>query len=305
MPIKVQDSLPAVEQMENENIFVMTETVACHQDIRPLKIGVVNLMPTKITTETQLIRLMSNSPLQVDLDFIKMRSHNSKNTSVKHLDKFYVDFDEIKNQKYDGLIITGAPVETMPFEEVDYWEELCEIMEWSKTNVTSTFHICWAAQAGLYYHYGIQKHPLAHKITGIFSHDVKRPTAKLVRGFDDTFCAPHSRNTTVLRDDIDAVPELEILSESEEAGVYLVFTKAGKQIFVMGHPEYDQFTLHDEYMRDREKEIFDTMPQHYYPDDDYRQTPHMSWRSHANLLYCNWLNYFVYQLTPYNINEIQ
>ncbi len=305
MPIKVQDSLPAVEQMENENIFVMTETVACHQDIRPLKIGVVNLMPTKITTETQLIRLMSNSPLQVDLDFIKMRSHNSKNTSVKHLDKFYVTFDEIKSQKYDGLIITGAPVETLAFEDVDYWEELCQIMEWSKTNVTSTFHICWAAQAGLYYHYGIQKHAMDQKVTGIFPHHVNRTTAKLVRGFDDVFYAPHSRHTEVRRADIAAVPELEILAESEEAGVYLIFTKAGKQIFVMGHPEYDRLTLHKEYQRDLKKGMDIVMPKHYYPNDDSTKKPLMKWRSHANLLYCNWLNYFVYQLTPYNLNDIQ
>jgi len=305
VPIKIPDSLPAVGQMENENIFVMTETVACHQDIRPLKIGIVNLMPTKITTETQLIRLMSNSPLQVDLDFIKMRSHNSKNTSVKHLEKFYVTFDEIKNQKYDGLIITGAPVETLEFEEVDYWEELCEIMEWTKTNVTSTFHVCWAGQAALYYHYGIKKYCMPKKTTGIFPHQVNRATSKLVRGFDDVFYAPHSRNTTILKEDVEKVPELEILAESEEAGVYIVYTKAGKQIFVMGHPEYEKFTLHEEYERDCEKGIFDTMPRHYYHNDDPQKEPIMNWRAHANLLYCNWLNYFVYQLTPYNIEEIK
>jgi homoserine O-succinyltransferase len=305
MPIKIPDALPAAKQMENENIFVMTETMAAHQDIRPLKIAIVNLMPTKISTETQLIRLMSNSPLQVDVDFVCMHSHDSKNTPLQHLETFYTTYDEIKKNKYDGAIITGAPVENLPFEEVDYWKELCEIMEWTKTNVTSTFHICWAAQAGLYYHYGIEKHPLPEKLSGIFAHDVKRPTAKLMRGFDDCFYAPHSRYTTVDKEDILKVPELEILSESEQAGVYIVFTKAGKQIFVTGHSEYEQYTLHDEYMRDLKKGIPIKMPEHYYPGNDPSQPPVVSWRSHANLLYCNWLNYFVYQMTPYDIETIQ
>ena len=305
MPIKIPDALPAARQMENENIFVMTETMAAHQDIRPLKIAIVNLMPTKIATETQLIRLMSNSPLQVDVDFVRMHSHDSKNTPVQHLDMFYTTYDEIKKNKYDGAIITGAPVENLPFEEVDYWKELCEIMEWTKTNVTSTFHICWAAQAGLYYHYGIQKKPLPEKLSGIFAHDVKRPTAKLMRGFDDCFYAPHSRYTTVDKEDILKVPELEILSESEEAGVYIVFTKAGKRIFVTGHSEYEQYTLHEEYMRDLKKGLSIEMPKHYYPGNDPSKPPVVSWRSHANLLYCNWLNYFVYQMTPYDIDTIQ
>ena len=305
MPIKIQDGLPAVSQLESENIFVMTETVAMHQDIRPLQLVFVNLMPTKIATETQILRYLSNSPLQVDVEFVHMSSHQSTHTAEEHLLTFYKTFDQIRHRKFDGMIITGAPVEHMEFEQVDYWEELCEIMEWSKTNVTSTFHICWGAQAGLYYHYGIQKHPLDKKMFGVFEHGVNRTTAKLMRGFDSSFYVPHSRHTTVLREDIEKVPELEILSESEEAGVYIVFTKAGKQIFVTGHSEYDADTLHKEYTRDVDKGLKIDVPKNYYPNDDPSKPPMMRWRSHASLIYSNWLNYFVYQITPYNINEIQ
>lgn len=304
MPIKIPDKLPAVSQLESENIFVMTETVAARQDIRPLQLMFVNLMPKKITTETQILRYLSNSPLQVEIEFIHMKSHVSKHTSKEHLVKFYKTFDKVRHRKFDGMIITGAPVENLPFEEVDYWDELCEIMEWSKTHVTSTFHICWGAQAGLYYHYGIKKHPLEKKMFGVFEHGVNRTTSKLMRGFDSSFYVPHSRHTTVLRADIEKVPALEILSESEEAGVYIVFTKAGKQIFVTGHSEYDANTLHEEYMRDREKGIDIDVPKNYYPGDDPAKPPMMRWRSHASLLYANWLNYFVYQITPYNIDEI-
>ncbi len=305
MPIKIQDGLPAVAQLESENIFVMTETVAMHQDIRPLQLVFVNLMPTKVVTETQILRYLSNSPLQVDVEFVHMSTHHSTHTAQEHLLTFYKTFDQIRDRKFDGMIITGAPVENMAFEEVDYWEELCEIMEWSKTNVTSTFHICWGAQAGLYYHYGIQKQPLDKKMFGVFEHGVNRPTAKLMRGFDSSFYVPHSRHTTVLREDIEKVPELEILSESPEAGVYIVFTKAGKQIFVTGHSEYDADTLHKEYMRDVDKGLPIDVPKNYYPDDDPTKPPMMRWRSHASLIYANWLNYFVYQITPYNIEEIQ
>ena len=304
MPIKIPDKLPAVTQLESENIFVMTETVAARQDIRPLQLMFVNLMPKKITTETQILRYLSNSPLQVEIEFVHMKSHVSKNTAKEHLVKFYKTFDDVKYRKFDGMIITGAPVENLPFEEVDYWDELCEIMEWSKTHVTSTFHICWGAQAGLYYHYGIKKHPLEKKMFGVFEHGVNRTTSKLMRGFDSSFYVPHSRHTTVLREDIEKVPALEILSESEEAGVYIVFTKAGKQIFVTGHSEYDANTLHEEYMRDREKGLDIDVPKNYYPGDDPAKPPMMRWRSHASLLYANWLNYFVYQITPYNIDEI-
>ncbi len=304
MPIKIPDKLPAVSQLESENIFVMTETVAAKQDIRPLQLMFVNLMPKKITTETQILRYLSNSPLQVEVEFVHMRSHVSKNTSKEHLVTFYKTFDDVKHRKFDGMIITGAPVENLPFEAVDYWDELCLIMEWSKTHVTSTFHICWGAQAGLYYHYGVKKHPLEEKMFGVFEHGVNRTTSKLMRGFDSSFYVPHSRHTTVLREDIEKVPELEILSESDEAGVYIVFTKAGKQIFVTGHSEYDANTLHDEYMRDRNKGLDIAVPKNYYPNDDPERPPMMRWRSHASLLYANWLNYFVYQITPYNIDEI-
>ncbi len=305
MPIKIPNRLPAVKRLESENIFVMTETRAVKQDIRPLRLMFVNLMPTKITTETQILRYLSNTPLQIEIDFVHMKSHESKNTTKEHLLTFYKTFDQVKEKKFDGMIITGAPVENMEFEEVDYWDELCEIMEWSKSHVTSTFHICWGAQAGLYYHYGIKKHPLKEKMFGVFEHNVNRTTSKLMRGFDSSFYVPHSRHTTILREDIEKVPKLEILSESNEAGVYIVFTKAGKQIFVTGHSEYDANTLHDEYMRDIEKGLDINIPKNYYPNDDVTKSPMMRWRSHASLLYSNWLNYFVYQITPYNIDEIK
>lgn len=305
MPIKVTDKLPATKQLRNENIFVMSETKAMHQDIRPLKIAIVNLMPTKITTETQLLRLLSNTPLQVEPDLITMKSHESKNTSFEHLESFYKTFDEIKDKKYDGMIITGAPVENYNFEDVDYWEELKSIMEWSKTHVTSTLHICWAAQAGLYYHYGIPKYSLKEKCSGVFLHKVNRKTAKLVRGFDNEFYAPHSRYTEVKAEDIKKIKELEILAESDEAGVYIVFSKGGRRIFVTGHSEYDATTLAKEYERDVNKGINPQIPKNYFPNDNPKKTPIVRWRSHANLLFSNWLNYFVYQITPYDIDTIK
>lgn len=305
MPIKVTDKLPATKQLRNENIFVMSETKAMHQDIRPLKIAIVNLMPTKITTETQLLRLLSNTPLQVEPDLIAMKSHESKNTSYEHLSSFYKSFDDIKGNKYDGMIITGAPVENLNFEEVDYWEELKEIMEWSTTHVTSTLHICWAAQAGLYYHYGIPKYSLKEKCSGVFLHKVNRKTAKLVRGFDSQFYAPHSRYTEVRAEDIKQIKELEILADSEEAGVYIVFSKGGRRIFVTGHSEYDANTLADEYNRDLQKGINPKIPKNYFPDDNPKKTPIVRWKSHASLLFSNWLNYFVYQITPYDIDSIK
>ncbi len=305
LPIRIPDKLPATKELRAENIFVMSETKAMHQDIRPLKIVIVNLMPTKITTETQLLRLLSNSPLQVEIDFLQMDSHTSKNTSQEHLSQFYKTFGEIENQKYDGMIITGAPVENMEFEEVDYWEELTRIMEWSKTHVTSTFHICWAAQAGLYYHYGVPKYPLPKKCSGVFEHRVNRRTSKLVRGFDPAFYAPHSRHTEVRAEDIKKVKGLEILAESEDAGVYIVSTNGGRKIFVMGHSEYDETTLKDEYFRDLDKGMNPEVPCNYFPNNNPKKRPVMRWRSHASLLFSNWLNYFVYQITPYDIETIR
>ncbi len=305
MPIKIPNELPAVQTLTGENIFVMTETRAITQDIRPLRILLLNLMPTKIDTETQISRLLSNSPLQVELELIHTSTHKSKNTSEEHLLAFYKTFDQVKNQKFDGLIITGAPVEKMPFEEVTYWQELCEIMEWSKHNVHSTFHICWGAQAGLYYHYGIQKYPLDKKVFGVFEHNVDYRECTLLRGFDDTFMAPHSRHTTVRREDIEAVPGLKVLASSPEAGVYAVKSGENKQIFVMGHSEYDARTLEKEYLRDKNAGLPIEVPKNYYPDDDDTKDPKVTWRSHASLLFSNWLNYFVYQTTPYNIGAIK
>lgn len=304
MPIKVADRLPATKQLRAENIFVMSEKKAMHQDIRPLKIAIVNLMPTKIATETQLLRLLSNSPLQVEIDLIKMKSHDSKNTPHEHLENFYKKFEDIKHLRYDGMIITGAPVENLDFCEVDYWEELVEIMEWTKTHVTSTFHICWAAQAGLYYHYNVPKYPLNKKCSGVYLHKVNRDTAKLVRGFDKYFYAPHSRHTEVRAEDIKKVKELELLAESEEAGVYIVFTKGGRQIFVTGHSEYDADTLKNEYERDLGRGLNPQIPKNYYPEDNPKKKPIVKWRSHASLLFSNWLNYYVYQITPYDIDSI-
>ena len=305
MPIKIADKLPATKQLSKENIFVMTEKRAARQDIRPLKIAIVNQMPEKIKTETQLLRLLSNSPLQVEVDLIQMSSHTSKNTSEEHLSAFYKEFGDIKNSKYDGMIITGAPVENIAFEEVDYWQELSEIMEWSKTHVTSTLHICWAAQAGLYYHYNIPKYPLPEKCSGVFRHKVRRTTAKLVRGFDNVFYAPHSRHTEVRAEDIQKVSELEILADSSEAGVYIVTTKKGRQIFVMGHSEYDADTLKNEYLRDLDKGLNPKIPANYFLNNNPKNKPVIRWRSHAHLLFANWLNYFVYQITPYNIDDIK
>ena len=304
MPIRIPNDLPAAEVLKQENIFVMTHTRAVTQDIRPLEIVVLNLMPTKIVTETQLTRLLGNTPLQVHLELMHMSSHRSKNVSQEHLLAFYKTFDEIKDRKFDGMVITGAPVELMEFEDVDYWEELCQIMEWSKTHVHSTFHICWGAQAGLYYHYGIGKQTLPEKLFGVFPHKADYKRAILLRGFDDTFYVPHSRHTSVRREDIEAVPELKILASSEEAGVYAVMNKEGHQIFITGHAEYDPLTLQTEYLRDKNQGKPIDVPKYYYPDDDDTREPIVRWRGHANLLFSNWLNYFVYQTTPYDIMNI-
>ena len=301
MPIRVQNDLPVKEILEQENIFVMDEHRAMHQDIRPIKIGLLNLMPLKEDTELQILRSLSNTPLQVDVVFVNVSSHKSKNTSTSHLNKFYVSFEEIKDQRFDGFIITGAPVEQMPFEGVDYWEELKEIMEWTKTHVTSTMHLCWGAQAGLYYHYGIEKVQLDEKVFGVFEHRVKNRKTPLVRGFDDVFYAPHSRHTTVPTEAIESEEQLIILAESEEAGVFLTMSLDGKQIFVMGHPEYDRVTLNNEYMRDKNKGLEISLPKNYYPDDNFENRPLLTWRSHANNLYTNWVNYYVYQVTPYDL----
>lgn len=301
MPIKTQNDLPAKGILENENIFVVDENRALHQDIRPLQIGILNLMPVKQDTELQLLRALSNTPLQVDITFMKMNSHRSLNTSMNHLNKFYRTFDELKKNRYDGLIITGAPVEQIAFEQVDYWEELCEIMEWSKANVTSTLHICWGAQAGLYYHFGLNKELLPEKLSGVYAHQVMNRKIPLVRGFDDFFLMPHSRHTTVPAKAIHGCESLTVLAESEEAGVLLCMTGEGKQIFVMGHPEYDRMTLHNEYERDREKGLPVPVPKNYYPKDDPSERPMMQWRSHSNILYTNWLNYYVYQTTPFDL----
>ncbi len=304
MPIKIPNDLPATKTLGEENIFVITETRAITQDIRPLHILILNLMPTKIVTETQLARILGNTPLQVELDFLQTATHKSTHTSQEHMIAFYKTFDEIKNRKFDGMIITGAPVEHLEFEDVNYWEELCEIMEWSKTHVTSTFHICWGAQAGLYYHYGIKKYPLDKKMFGIFKHTIEYKNSILFRGVDDEFFAPHSRHTTVLREDIEKVPELRILASSEMAGVYAVSTDMGKQIFITGHSEYDADTLQKEYLRDKNAGLEIEIPYNYFPDDDDTKKPLNVWRSHANLLFSNWLNYYVYQTTPYDINAI-
>ena len=305
MPIKIPNLLPATQVLLKENIFVMTETRAMTQDIRPLKILMLNLMPQKIATETQIARLIGNTPLQVELELLQTATHKSTHTAAEHMLAFYKTFDEVKHNKYDGMIITGAPVEHMEFEEVDYWEELCEIMEWSKTHVTSTFHICWGAQAGLYYHYGVKKYTLDKKLFGVFEHTLDYKQSILFRGFDDTFVVPHSRHTESRREDIEAVPELKILASSEEAGVFVCSTDKGRQIFVTGHSEYDRDTLKNEYLRDKNAGLPIDLPKNYFPDDDDTKEPIVKWRSCGNLLYTNWLNYFVYQSTPYNIEEIE
>ena len=304
MPIRIPNDLPAAGTLQQENIFVMTANRAVQQDIRPLEIVVLNLMPTKIATETQFSRLLGNTPLQVNLELMHTTSHTSKNVAQEHLLSFYKSFDELKHRKFDGMVITGAPVEHLAFEDVDYWPELCRIMEWSKTNVHSTFHICWGAQAGLYYHYGIQKHELSEKLFGVFRHTADYKRSILLRGFDDVFWAPHSRHTTVLREDIEAVPDLKILASSEKAGVYAVMNDRGRQIFVTGHSEYDPDTLRTEYMRDKNLGLPIHVPENYFPDDDDTRDPIVRWRGHANLLFSNWLNYFVYQTTPYDIMSI-
>ena len=304
MPIRIPNDLPAAEVLQQENIFVMTQTRATTQDIRPLEIVVLNLMPTKIVTETQLTRLLGNTPLQVHLELMHTTSHRAKNVAQEHLLTFYKSFEELKDRKFDGMVITGAPVEHMEFEDVDYWEELCQIMEWSKTHVHSTFHICWGAQAGLYYHYGINKRALRSKLFGVYPHTADYKRSILLRGFDDTFYVPHSRHTTVLREDIEAVPGLKILASSEEAGVYAVMNKEGHQIFITGHAEYDPLTLQSEYLRDKNLGKHIHVPENYYPGDDDTKDPIVRWRGHANLLFSNWLNYFVYQTTPYDIMTI-
>lgn len=301
MPIRVQNNLPVKEILEEENIFVMDEHRAMHQDIRPIRIGLLNLMPLKEETELQILRSLSNTPIQVDVVFVHVASHQSKNTATSHLNKFYVTFEEIKKEKFDGFIITGAPVEQMPFEEVDYWEELKQIMEWTKTNVTSTLHLCWGAQAGLYYHYGIDKVQLDEKLFGVFRHKVLNRKIPLVRGFDDVFLAPHSRHTDVPIEKIRADERLMILAESEKAGAFLTMADDGRQIFVMGHPEYDRITLDKEYKRDKDKGLPIKMPENYYENDDDTTKPLLTWRATANNLYTNWLNYYVYQVTPYDM----
>ena len=305
MPIKIPNELPAVKTLEDENIFVMTERRAITQDIRPLKILILNLMPTKVDTETQLSRLLGNTPLQVEIELIHTSSYHSKNVSEEHLLAFYKEFSDVKDRNFDGMIITGAPVEKMPFREVEYWEELSEIMEWSKTHVHSTLHICWGAQAGLYYHYGVNKEMLPEKLSGVYLHTVDYKRSILFRGFDDTFLVPHSRYTTVRREDIEKNPELRILASSEKAGVYAIATKGGKQIFLTGHSEYDATTLKKEYVRDKNAGLSPKIPENYFPDDDDTREPQLTWRAHATLLFTNWLNYFVYQTTPYDINEIK
>jgi homoserine O-succinyltransferase/O-acetyltransferase len=305
MPLNIPDQLPAVEILQEENIFVMRETTAIHQDIRPLRIVILNLMPVKTTTETHILRLLSNSPLQVEVTLLHTHDHTSSHTSINHLKSFYKTFKQIHNQKFDGMIITGAPIEHLKFEEVDYWDELKEIMDWARHHVTSTMFICWGAQAGLYHYYKIPKYPLPKKMFGVFTHQVNNPRIPLVRGFDEEFLAPHSRHTEVRRSDIDKIPDLEIIAESTVAGVYMVKNKGGRQIFITGHSEYDPDTLKEEYERDLRKGLPIDIPVNYFPANDPSRPPMARWKSHANLLYYNWLNYYVYQITPYNINDIE
>ncbi|MCQ2405730.1 MAG: homoserine O-succinyltransferase [Oscillospiraceae bacterium] len=306
MPIKIPNQLPAAKVLTGENIFIMDETRAAKQDIRPLQILLLNLMPTKIETETQLARIIGNTPIQVEMELLQTATHQSRNTSSEHMLKFYTTFDEIKHRNFDGMIITGAPVEKMPFEEVEYWPELCEIMEWTKSHVQSTFHICWGAQAGLYYHYGIQKRPLPKKLSGVFPHEVVRRSSMLMRGFDDVFMVPHSRNTTVDIEDVKACDKLKILAVSEKAGLYACATDGGRQVFITGHSEYDADTIAKEYVRDMAQDPEHTdLPYNYFTDDDPSKPPRVTWRSHANLIYQNWINYYVYQSTPYNLEDIE
>ncbi len=305
MPVRVPVSLPAVEALKTENIFVIDEQRASSQDIRPLRIAILNLMPLKIMTETDLLRLLSNTPLQIELDFIDTDSHVCKNTPREHIETFYKSFDDIRHNNYDGFIVTGAPVEKVDFDEVDYWDELCDIFEWAKTHVTSTLYICWAAFAGLFYHYGVPKHVIEHKISGVFKHHILDPMNPIFRGFDDEFFVPHSRFSEVRRTDIEKVPELSIISESDDAGVYVVMARGGREFFITGHSEYSPRTLDFEYNRDLDKGMNPSIPTNYYKNDDPTQEPIVRWRSHANLLFTNWLNYFVYQETPYDIRDIK
>ena len=304
MPIKIQDGLPAADILTKENIFVMTETRAVTQDIRPLKIVILNLMPLKKNTEVHLLRLLSNSALQVEVDLIHTATYESKNTAQDHLSAFYKTFNQVKGNKYDGMIITGAPVETMDFEHVNYWPEIEDILKWTESNVTTTLHICWGAQAGLYYHYGVPKHPVENKISGVFEHNVLNNKEAIIRGFDDKFLAPHSRHTEIRREDIEKIDDLDIISESDEAGIYIVMARQGRQIFVTGHSEYDPLTLKDEFVRDSKKGMDPVIPKNYFPNDNPSEHPKVSWRSHAHLLFANWLNYYVYQMTPYNLEDI-
>ena len=301
MPIKLDNKLPALDVLRSENVFIMDENRASSQDIRPMEVLILNLMPTKEVTETQLLRLLANTPLQINVEFLYMASHKSKNTHAEHMETFYKTFDEIKDKYYDGLIVTGAPVEQMPFEEVDYWQELTEIMEWTKTNVTSTLHLCWGAQAGIYYHYGINKKALPKKLSGVYRHRVRNRKIPLVRGFDDVFMAPHSRHTEVPQELLEKDDRIMILADSLQAGVFMCMAKEGRQIFVMGHPEYDRMTLDSEYKRDISRGLNPQIPENYYPDDDSENKPVLTWRAHANNLYTNWLNYYVYQVTPYDL----
>lgn len=305
MPLRLPDRLPAIEILKKENIFVMDNSRATSQDIRPLRIVILNLMPLKITTETDLVRLLSNTPLQMEIYFMKLKSHTSKNTPIEHMMMFYKDFDVLKDEKFDGMIITGAPIEHLDFENVNYWEEISQIFSWANTHVTSTMYICWAAQAGLYYHYGIPKHQLQKKMFGIFRQYTLNPQLPIFRGFDDSFCMPHSRHTEVRRDDIVKHKELEIVAESDESGVSIVMARGGRQIFVTGHMEYSPYTLDQEYRRDKDKRDDVEMPKNYYIDNNPHKPPHVTWRAHANLMFSNWINYYIYQETPYNINDIK
>ena len=305
MPLNLPDKLPAIELLKQENIFVIDNSRATQQDIRPLRIVVLNLMPLKITTETDLIRLLSNTPLQLEISFMKVKSHTSKNTPVEHMKAFYRDFELMRNEKFDGMIITGAPVEHMDFEEVAYWDEISDIFNWARTHVTSTLYICWAAQAGLYYHYGVPKYKLDKKMFGIFEHRTNNPLLPIFRGFDDVFYVPHSRHTEVRREDILKVKELDLISESDESGVYMVMARGGREIFVTGHSEYSPLTLDTEYRRGLDKGLPIDMPVNYYRDNDPLKGPLVRWRAHANLFFQNWLNYYVYQETPFDINEIK
>lgn len=305
MPIRIPDALPATSILEGENIFVMTEHRAIHQDIRPLRVLILNLMPTKIVTETQILRKLSNTPLQVEVELLQTVSHQAEHVAAEHLESFYVGLDDIRHKRYDGMIITGAPVELLDFKTVDYWPELCDIFEWAKTHVFSTLYICWGAQAGIYYHYGVEKHELSEKMSGVFAHKIVKPSSPLVRGIDDTLYAPHSRHTEVLQEDIEAVPDLEIIAVSNEAGVFIAKSTDSRHFFVFGHPEYDTDTLAKEYERDLEHGLDPKVPRHYFPNDDPSKAPQSNWRAAAQLLYTNWLNYYVYQATPYDINNTQ